>query len=117
MAGSIKWMIYTTDQGTKYAVKQDESNGTLFGFDDFTPEDVGVQVLPRGFRMRRVNLKSNTGETTRSVSAGKPTAGLYAGTDLTVSLNGIPYTVTSTTGERATRPYAIDTGLTDGTPG
>jgi hypothetical protein len=116
MAGSVKWVIYTTDQATKLAVKQDESNAVLFGFDDYTSADTGTQIMPRGFKMRKVNMKSANGDTTRSVAAGKPTAALYSGADQTVTLNGIVYAVTSTTGERAARAYAPDTGLTDGTP-
>jgi hypothetical protein len=118
MAGSIKWMIYTTDQGQRYATKIDESNGNLFGFEDVADiGDAAYTVMPKGFKMRKVNLLSAEGNARRSIPCGNSTNAFYTGADTNVTLNGLVYGVTSTTGEKAVRVYAIDTGLNDGSAG
>lgn len=117
MAGSIKWMVYTSDTGALYAVKHDESNGDLTGFLDFGGATGASNVIPKGFRMRGVNLISQDGKSRRRLEVGDPTNDLFTGESGVITLNGINYQVTSTYGEKAVRPFALDTGLDDGTAG
>lgn len=114
MAGSIKWMIYTADDGKKYATKLDESNGEAFGFDDVGGASSYDAVIPRSFKMRTVNLISADGKTRRSVPVGSITNEYWTGESGVAVIGGINYQVTSTSGERAVRPFALDTGLDDG---
>ena len=115
MAGSIKWMVYTTDQGEALAVKCDESNGNLAGFQDYEAGSGAAEVMPRGFKMRGVNLISENGLARRRLHVGSVTNGLFTGDTAGVALNGIQYQVTSTFGEKRPRPFALDTALNDGT--
>lgn len=111
MAGSIKWMIYKTDAGVPYAVRQDESNGEVAGFDDYTGED--IVPLPRGYKMRYVNLIDAEGGT-RTLNIGAVDHPLFTGEEYTVTVLGRLYEVSSTRGERKVVPRARDTGLLDG---
>lgn len=115
MAGSVKWMNYTADDGTAYSTLIDESNGILFGFTDVGGATASAEVMPKYLKMRRVNLKSADGKANRSVPVGSVTNDYFTGVSSVVTLNGINYNVTSTTGEKRRRAYSLDTGLDDGT--
>lgn len=110
MSGSIKWMLYTSDAGTEYAVQVDESNGEAGGFDDYT--GAGEPVLPRGFKMRYVNAISATG-IARKFYIGKPDNVLLT-TGGTITVDTVAYEVSSKRGEQFRLPRAADSGQTDG---
>jgi len=90
MAGSLKWMVYTADDGTAYSVKIDESNGELAGFDDITAamEIAGTvpPVLPKNLKMRYATVVEPTSGSTRQIAVGKPTTPLWLGSALTLLL-------------------------------
>lgn len=114
MAGSVKWQVYTADDDTEYAVLLDESNGLATGYRDFVDGDAGViPLFPRYTKMRYVNLRSASGS--RQLYIGDRTNGLYTGATTTIVLNGITYNVGSAIGEKGRRPFALDTGIDDGT--
>lgn len=74
MAGSLKNFKYLSDDGKKYIVKIDESNGEKFGFDDVAESSTDTAgTLPRGYKMRYVNWRSDDGALSRKFPVGKPT--------------------------------------------
>lgn len=129
MAGSLKWFVYTADNGSQYGVKLDESNAKAAGFPDYAGGAAGsFPQLPRGARMRYANVVS--GQVKRRIYVPSTTAPLWTNPattvpllDFSTSAAGVPVTatpvtavVTSLVGERFRRPFVGDTGLTDGTP-
>ncbi len=125
MAGSIKTMIYTADDQTKWCVDIDESNGEAFGFDDYTGAATDPKYyLPRRMQMRYVNWSADSGRISRRFPIGKPNNPLFLnGGSVTVpiqdgstSADSIDATgqVTSSRGEKRRLPRATDTGLTGG---
>lgn len=111
MTGSIKWMNYTSDNGTLYAVKIDESNGEAGGFLDVTGTADGG-ILPRGAQMRYVNAISADG-IQRRFWIGAPDNALYTDGGSIVS-GGVTFNVSSRRGEQFPIVRAADTGQTDG---
>jgi hypothetical protein len=119
MAGSIKAMLYTADNGDTYAVRIDESNGEACGFSDVTtPTSNG---LPRNITMRYVNtFRAAEPVRKRRFWVGTPAA------FTTILNNGLvsaplwddeadeDWIVSSSRGERVSVYSDIDTGLTDG---
>lgn len=68
MAGSLTWRTYTSDTGEKFSVSINKSIAnalftSLAGFESaqflFPPREANYPVLPRGYRMRLVNLRSS----------------------------------------------------------
>lgn len=113
MSGSIKWMNYTADDGTLYAVRIDESNGEAGGFLDYTGTADGG-IIPRGFKMRYVNAVSSTG-IARKFYIGTADNALYVSGG-TITSGGVDFVVSSKRGESSVIPRAADSGQTDGDP-
>jgi len=111
MAGSIKWMQYTADSGEIFVVKVDEGNGEALGFDDYAGTGEG-NLLPRGFQMRYVNAISAAG-VQRRFWVGDPLDPLFAAGG-TVTIDSVAYNITSSRGEKRTRPRGNDSGQLDG---
>lgn len=111
MAGSIKWMNYTADDGTLYAVLIDEDNGEACDFLDYSGTADGA-VMPKYFNMRYVNAISATG-VTRKFYVGTPDSTLLAGGG-SVTVGGTAYAISSKRGESRRLPRAADTGQQDG---
>ena len=129
MAGSLSWKEYTTDAGVKYAVRIDEGNAELSGFDDITlaQEIAGAvpPILPKGFAMRYVNVQDPSSGSSRKIYVGKPDNGLATGAIKALLLwaftdggavAAISWAVKSFIGEqnRVKRASAADTGFLDG---
>lgn len=114
MSGSRKWMLYTADNGERYAVNIDEGNGEALGFDDYTG-GVGesTQLLPRGFQMRYINARSASG-IRRRFWVGTAEVAQYTGENPSVTIDTVTYNISSTRGEKRTTPVAIDTEQQDG---
>lgn len=122
MAGSKSWFEYKADSGAIYAVALDKSNALLTGFvayDDATPRI----PLPRGIRMRVVNVLNIATGARRALPIGDVAHGLWAGTASTVTLTNyavkpsteVVFVVTGRRGEQQRgTPHAADTGLTGG---
>ncbi|HEY9834963.1 MAG TPA: hypothetical protein V6D26_30705 [Stenomitos sp.] len=123
MAGSIKWMEYTTDNDVQYAVKIDESNGELAGFLDYTAASTSDQ-LPRGFDMRHVDCLDTVSGTRRSIYVGSIDDDIWTGTTTVLLLPLVnasqlitaltPFEIVRYVGEAYSVPAAFDTGLDDG---
>lgn len=121
MAGSIKFFKYTTNGGTEYAIKMDESNGIAVGNTDLVDADLPIIELPRSIIPRYVLYRSADNLTTRKIPV----------TANNIDLDGLPATITvaspivaaagivlnrqSLLGEIQKPVIAVDTGQTDGT--
>lgn len=126
MAGSRKDMVYTANDGKRYAVNIDESNGEAADFDDYGILDlvagVPLPYLPRGFKMRSGTVSRNG--TNRKIWIGKPDSALILGTAFSILLPqyeagafavSVAWDLISLAGEvLGRRPRTEDTGLLDG---
>lgn len=125
MAGSVKTMIYTADDDTKWCVQIDESNGEFFGFDDYTgAQGEPKYYLPTYMKMRYVNWRSNDGTVSRRYPVGKKTNQYFTnGGNIEIPVSkgaaaadteDVAGSITSTRGETRRLPRAADSGITDG---
>lgn len=120
MAGSKKWFVYTTDDGTDFAVQLDESNTEAVNgaTQDYVAGSAFKYSVPGNLRLRSAYYGNADG--TRVIKCVALTPTIY---------NGIPANVSSITDpigggtlglirirpEVITRlPFAGDTGLNDG---
>lgn len=117
MAGSIKWMAYTADNGATYLKRIDESNGEAAGWVDVTTANQNSPIMPQGMQARYINVvrAGASGEDIRrKIYVGSLDAMntlLSAGT---ITLSDGDYNIRSFRGERRTTVYAIDTAQNDG---
>ena len=119
MAGSIKWFVYTTDQGDDFAIKRDESNTEAVngGTQDFPATPPTQNAVPSNIKPRHL-VYSNTDRTiTRYVTAltqaifnnaetGAPT--------ITDAVSAQTLILFRKVGEVVSLPFGADTGLNDG---
>lgn len=121
MAGSLKWFVYTTDNGDDFAIRLDESNTEAVNGSqqDYVAGTAFRYNIPRNLRPRAAYYRSPDG--VRTVKCIALTQSIY---------NGIPTAVTSITDplppnntlnlirivpERISPlPFANDTGIDDG---
>lgn len=124
MAGSRKWMKYSTDEGSEFAVQVDESNSEAIGMGwlDYGDDDT-VGVLPKGFIMRTITAMDPVSGARRTIPVGNVGATAFAtgGSILLQSFmpgatGVIAFEIISAMGEMAnrSRPRSSDSGLTDG---
>jgi len=120
MAGSLKYFKYTTNGGTDYAIRMDESNGEAVGNTDLVSGDLPIAGLPRNIKPRYALYRSADGLTTRKIPITANNVDLE---DLTASFSVPPATVGGTAvtvlrqsliGEVQRPVTDIDTGQTDG---
>jgi len=120
MAGSRKWLVYTTDAGTNFAISLDESNTEAVngGVQDFVAGLAIVNALPRNIKPRTITY-SNAART-RSIKCVALTQTIYNAavngsvSTITDPISGGTLTLTRATGERIRVPFAVDTALDDG---
>lgn len=121
MTGSMKWFIYTTDEGTDFAAFLDESNTEAVngGTQDYPSGAVEpVFALPKNLKPRYAVYQSNDGAITRKVVCLTPT--IFAGVGSAVAsitdaaYPTIPLSLRRTVGQKLRRPYGQDTGVNDG---
>lgn len=121
MAGSLKWFVYTTDNGDDFAIRLDESNTEAVNGSqqDYVAGTAFRYNIPRNLRPRAAFYRSPDG--VRTIKCIALTQSIY---------NGIPSAVTSITDplppnntlnlirivpERISPlPFANDTGIDDG---
>jgi hypothetical protein len=121
MAGSNKWFVYTTDDGTDFAIKQDESNTEAVnaGTQDYVPGVAIKYSLPSNISPRRAYYRSADGK--RTISCVALTQTIYNGIPSNVSSITDPISPPALLGLIRIRPeiirnlpFAGDTGLDDG---
>lgn len=121
MAGSLKYFAYTTNGGSIYPLKMDESNGEAVGNTDYTDTTVTAgNSLPRNITPRYALYRSSDGLHTRKIPVTANNVDLE---DLPASfeipspvLGGANITVfrQSLIGEVQRAAVPADTGQTDG---
>lgn len=122
MAGSLKWFVYTTDDGTDFALELDESNTEAVNgaTQDYVPAVAIKYNLPKNVVPRSAYYRSADG--TRTIRCVALTRTIYDGIPTNVSSIADPIAGGSATlGLIRVRPevirnlpFAGDTGLTDG---
>ena len=91
--------VYTSDSGLTYKVRTDTDNATAAGFTAAGNED----DLPRGMRMRYLNLQLVEGGKTyrKRLPCAIPNATPYtSNTGQTVTIDGAAWTITGKVGEK-----------------
>jgi hypothetical protein len=116
---SKKWMAYTSDTGTLYAVFINEDIGESLGFIDITSSNDNIAVKPSGLEMRLLNCVSANGKVRARYPCGSPTENIYSeGGTIKVprkgSADGLVLTVTGVTGEKRRLIGANDSGQSSG---
>ena len=133
MAGSLKYFLYTGDDGLPYSVNVDESNseGTIGGVRMMLPRTASHPNIPTKLKKRYVNaFVTATPAIKRRFWIGNPLAipqilagGAMLAAAYPSSADGasttVPWTISSYRGEKNSPPPAFnatagDTGLTDG---
>lgn len=121
MAGSIKWFVYTTDDGTDFAVEQDESNTEAVNgaTQDYVAGTAFKYAVPKNLRLRTAYYQSADGK--RSIKCVALTQTIYNGIPANVTSISDPIEPTKTLFLKRIRPevisplpFANDTGLDDG---
>jgi hypothetical protein len=120
MAGSLKYFKYTTNGGTDYAIRMDESNGEAISNTDLVSGDLPIEAIPRNITPRYVLYRSANGLHTRKIPVTANDVDLE---DLPASFQIPPTTVggsavtvlrQSLVGEIQRPVTDIDTAQTDG---
>jgi hypothetical protein len=121
MAGSKAWFDYVSDNGTTYAIEQDESNAVAAGMTPLT--SAASPKVPSGMQPRYVNVLHAASGSRRRQVVGSTAADLWTGVATSVTLKNyahataeaVAFAVTSKIGEKQTRlPNVADTGLLTG---
>jgi len=120
MAGSLKWLVYTTDAGVDFAILLDESNTESVNgsTQDFVDGLAIANAVPRNIKPRELFYTNAT--RTRTIRCVALTQAIYAGVlsggvpTIPDPLSGQTLTLIRANGERIRLPFALDTGLTDG---
>ena len=119
MAGSIKWFVYTCDDGSDFALKADESNVEAVNgsTQDFPGTPPTKYALPRNVKPRRAYYTSADGTVTRGIVC--LTTSIYNGVDaaqptITDAVSGLTLSLKRKKGEEISLPFGADTGLQDG---
>lgn len=120
MAGSNKWFVYTTDDGTDFALYADESNTEAVNgaTQDYVPAVAIKYALPKNVRPRRAVYANADGS--RTITCYALTQSIYTGipanaSSITDPIGGGTLGLVRIRPEVITRlPFAGDTGLNDG---
>lgn len=113
MAGSLKWLSYTTDAGDTFAVFADESNAELAG----TAVDIAggastTYALPRNVKPRRAVYSDATRTIVRKAIIS--VAGTLPTTPIVDPSSGASLDFIYIEGERVRTVTGVDTGIIDG---
>lgn len=119
MAGSIKWFVYTTDNGTDFALSADESNveAVAAGTQDYVTGLSIVFAIPRNLTPRYLYYESADGN--RTIRVPVLTQALFNGAAANVPTIVDPIgagnlTLARQSPEKIRLPKPNDTGLNDG---
>ena len=113
MAGSLKWLQYTTDVGDIFGIFADESNAELAGTAvDLTGGASALYALPRNVKPRYARYQDATGTIVRKaiicIQGTAPT------TPIIDPSSGASLELTAIVGEKVRILTGIDSGIIDG---
>ena len=113
MAGSLKWLRYTTDVGDDFGIFADESNAELAGTAvDLTGGASILYALPRNVKPRFARYQDATGTIVRKaiicVQGTAPT------TPIVDPSSGASLDLTAIVGEKVRILTGVDSGILDG---
>jgi len=113
MAGSLKWLRYTTDVGDDFGIFADESNAELAGTAvDLTGGASILYALPRNVKPRFARYQDATGTIVRKaiicVQGTAPT------TPIVDPSSGASLDLTAIVGEKVRILTGVDSGIIDG---
>lgn len=116
MAGSMRWFLYTANDGvSQFAIYADESNTRAVNATAPAPAAANIYAIPRNLQPRYVTYKSADGNITRKCYA-LTTAALEASpVQFDDPVSGLTLGRANLRGENIRLPSTVDTGLTDGT--
>lgn len=120
MAGSIKWFLYTTDEGTQFAIELDESNTEAINGDggDYVDGSAITFAVPKNVTPRTAFYEN--ADKTRTIRCVALTQATYNGlvaNQRTIQDpidSGQNLTLTRIRPEVVRLPFPQDTGLVDG---
>lgn len=119
MAGSIKWFVYTTDNGTDFAIQADESNveAVAAGTQDYVAGLNVIFAIPRNLSPRYAFYRSADG--LRTLRVPILTKALFDGIvtgapTIADPIGAGTLTLARVRGEVVRLPQAADTGIIDG---
>jgi hypothetical protein len=122
MAGSMKDVLYTADNGTLYSIRVDESNIDMI-MGSHQPANGSYPRIPKNLHLRKVTVEAQTLAVKRviPVLTAARFAELNGATPLTIPEGqldaGVAVRVRTKIGERYRNiPRDYDTGKNDGTP-
>lgn len=119
MAGSLKWFLYTTDNGETYALKADESNVEAVNgaIQDFLNNTEVIFAVPRNVKPRYALYTS--ADESRQIKCVALTTTIYNGIPenvptITDPIGGGTLTLKRIRPEVISLPFGKDTGIKDG---
>lgn len=115
MAGSMSWQVYTSDNGTDYALFCDLSNALAVNASaSATPGTLPSTALPSNIKPRYAIYISDDGKTQRKVPILKASdlAALAPNDNFVTNPGGVTVKLSSIRGEKIRLPKLVDTGLT-----
>jgi hypothetical protein len=119
MAGSVKYFKYTSDDGTDYALRMDESNGEAIGNADLGVLDTGlINEIPKNLEPRYALYRNLATGYQRKIVVCDRTANastLPATLTLKTDSGDVSFWLSYYRGEAYRRvPTSVDTGIDDG---
>lgn len=124
MAGSKKYFVYRTDNGTEFALLADESNTEAVNslVNDYADGVSIIYELPRNLKPRKLVYANAQG--TRKISCYALTPEIFAGAPIAIPTIPDPIAGSGTLSlidtvpeTRKRFPISIDTGINDGDAG
>lgn len=118
MSGSIKWFIYTTDGGSQFAYRADESNTEAIGASGADYPDAAdepILGIPRNIKPRRLYYVSEDARRSKYIIA--PTLAVFNNPTNPITPDGASgdtFRLKKVIGEQITAPLGFDTNLIDG---
>lgn len=116
MAGSIRWFVYTSDNGVDYAIQADRSNiGAVNPSGTGNPASLPQAAVPRNIKPRYALFSDITGTIKRKVVLLKPSdvAALTPTLSFTPTGEAVAVQLSYVRGESISLPKLVDTARTN----
>lgn len=116
MSGSVRWYVYTSDNGVDYAILADKSNiAAVNPSGAAAPATLPQAAVPRNIKPRYALFSDDTGTIRRKVVLLKPSdvAALTPTLSFTPTGETAAVKLSSIKGEQIRLPKLLDTGRTN----